>query len=168
MNYPRVMVTGHRPQHLTQGERGFAREELLRLARKLQEEHGTKLAISGMALGADTWWAEAALQIGLPIAAYIPFESQPNKWSNKDQVQWRWIRAKAAEEKIIAPAYSVQALHARNDAMIRDSDLAIAVWKPSKTTGGTASAVKKLQTLGRDIVVVDLDNLTTYRKVIRR
>lgn len=162
--FEHVMVTGHRPQHMSQGETAFAREELLRLARKLRDEHGMDLAISGMALGADTWWAESALEAAVPLAAYIPFESQPDRWSNADQVQWRWLRAKAATEKVIAPSYSVGALHARNDAMIRDSDLAIAVWKPSKTTGGTASAVKKLEKLGRSIVIVDLDKLTTYRR----
>lgn len=162
--YKSVMVTGHRPQHMTEGETVFAKDELLRLARKLKDEYGTELAISGMALGADTWWAEAALEVGLDYAAYIPFESQPDRWRSTDQAQWRYLRAKAASEKVIAPAYSVGALHARNDAMIKDSDLAIAVWKPSKTTGGTASAVTKIKKLGRDIVVVDLDDLKTYIK----
>ncbi len=164
MNFRRVMVTGHRPQHLTEGETVFAQTELLRLARKLRDGHGMDTAISGMALGADTWWAESAIATAVALAAYIPFESQPDRWSAKDRAQWQWLRAKAAEEKIIAPGYSVGALHARNDAMIRDSDLAIAVWKPSKTSGGTASAVKKLQAKGRDIVIVDLDRMTTYRR----
>lgn len=162
--FKRVMVTGHRPQHISQGETVFAQDELLRLARKLRDECGMELAISGMALGADTWWAEAALTTAVPLAAYIPFESQPDRWSNSDQAQWRWLRAKAATEKVIATSYSVGALHARNDAMIRDSDLTIAVWKPSKTSGGTASAVKKLEKLGRSIVIVDLDKMTTYKR----
>lgn len=156
------MVTGHRPQHLTEGEQLFAREELLRLAHKLKADHGTELAISGMALGADTWWAEAAIEVGIPLAAYIPFETQPVKWSTRDKAQWNYLRGRATVERVIAPEYSVQALHARNDAMIADSDLAIAVWKPSKTSGGTASAVKKLVALDREYVVVDLDNFTTF------
>lgn len=165
--YKRVMVTGHRPQHMTQGETEFAKSELFRLAQKLKNENETDLAISGMALGADTWWAESALEVSLPFAAYIPFEAQPDRWRAADQAQWRYLRGKAASEKVIAASYSVGALHARNDAMIKDSDLAIAVWKPSKTSGGTASAVGKIQKLGMDIVIVDLDGLKTYIKAAK-
>lgn len=160
--YHSVMVTGHRPQHLTAEQQSFARAELDRLAVKVRDEHGAVEAISGMALGADTWWAQAALAAGLTLAAYIPSEGQPSKWRPADRERWRELRAAARREVVVGGAqYDVRMLHARNDAMLRDADLVIAVWSPSKTTGGTASAVRKARALGLDVVVVDLDQLST-------
>lgn len=163
--YERVMVTGHRPQHLTKRESSFARSELNRLAEKLVDDHGMVAGISGMALGADTWWAHAVLDTAdAELWAYIPFEHQPDRWREEEQKTWRSLRSLASREVVLGVEYDVKLLHARNDAMIRDSDLAIAVWKPSKETGGTASAVRKLKSLKRSVVIVDLDRFRTYRR----
>lgn len=71
--WPIVMVTGHRPQHLSPGVRPWVRAELERLALKLRDEHGTATGISGMAVGADLWWADAVVKAGLRLWAHVPF-----------------------------------------------------------------------------------------------
>ena len=45
--WTRVAVTGHRPQFLTPDQQTWARSELDRLAVKVRDHHGTKVAISG-------------------------------------------------------------------------------------------------------------------------
>jgi hypothetical protein len=76
--WPTVMVAGHRPQHLHPNVRPWIRAELDRLAVKLRIEHGTTVGISGMAAGADLWWADAVVRAGLHLHAHVPFPQQPD------------------------------------------------------------------------------------------
>jgi ribA/ribD-fused uncharacterized protein len=152
----RVAVTGHRPHKLTADQATFARTELARLAVKLRDQHGTAVAITGAARGADTWWADAAADAGLAVWAYCPFTAQADTWTPAEQDRWRRLRADAARVVTLGGGYDVRLLHARNDLMIRDADLLVAVWDPQVTTGGTASTVAKARAAGRPVVVVDV------------
>lgn len=169
--YPRVMVTGHRPQHLGPGESEFMKDELHRLARKLVRDHGMTVGISGMALGADMEWAWAVLSSrhanrpGPALWAFIPFPQQADRWSGSQIDEWSYLRSRADRETIVADSYSVRALHARNDAMLLESDLVIAVWNPTIVTGGTASCVDKAMQLGLPVIHVDpVARQTTLRR----
>lgn len=155
MRFPRVMVTGHRPQFLNPDQQRWSELELERIAVKLRDQHGMEVGISGMALGADTWWGYATLFAWRELWAFIPFPQQPDKWSRQQQAAWAELRGRATHEVMIAGEYSVGALHARNDAMLQNCDLVVAVWDPSKTTGGTASAVDKATGLRLPILHVD-------------
>ncbi len=161
MTWPKVMVTGHRPQHLNTAQQHFADDELSRIALKLRAENATQVAISGMALGADQWWASAALAARLELWAFIPFPQQAEKWSIVDQRTWEYLRGRAAKEMVIAGSYSVQALHARNDTMLNFADLVVAAWDPRITSGGTASCVRKAMSRGAPILHVNLETMTT-------
>ena len=152
----RVAVTGHRPQHLTDEQARWAQSELDRLAVKVRDHHGAQVAISGGALGADTWWARAALRADLRLWAYVPCLAQPSRWQPQDQRTWRQILSLADRTLVLAADYDVRLLHARNGFMIRDADLLIAVWDPAKTTGGTASAVRDARAAGKTLVLVDV------------
>jgi len=110
--WPRVAVTGHRS--LEPSEAAFAKAELARLAGKLRDHHGTTTAISGMALGADTWWAEAAVDAGMELWAYIPFEAQSDRWPEADRERWAGLRSRATREVVLGVDYHVALLHARN------------------------------------------------------
>jgi len=75
----KLMVTGHRPKDLggysNNPTQEWIRQELRRILLKAQVRYGTDLEIiSGMALGVDTWWAEEALALGVPLLAYVPFK----------------------------------------------------------------------------------------------
>ncbi|XBH22994.1 hypothetical protein V5R04_07225 [Jonesiaceae bacterium BS-20] len=162
-NFARVAVTGHRPGSMTADQLSWAGQELHRLAGKLRDHHGTTTAISGMALMADTLWADAALACGLDLWAYIPSLEQPARWSPRQRGYWEMMRRKAAREVIVGRGTSARLFHARNDAMVRDSDLIIAVWNPAVTTGGTAATIKKVQAQGRPYVLVDITERRTGR-----
>lgn len=154
--WTRVMVTGHRPQHLDPEQVTWARAELDRLAVKVRDEHHAQVAITGAALGADTWWARSARRAGLRLWAYVPCLTQAARWRPEDQDTWRKMLGAAERTLVLAADYDVRLLHARNGFMVRDADLVIAVWDPTKTTGGTASAVKVARAAGKTVVIVDV------------
>jgi precorrin-6x reductase len=56
--------------------------------------------------------------------------------------------------------YDVRLLRARNDGMLAEADAVVAVLKPSKTSGGTASAVRKAQAMGLPIVHLNPERRT--------
>jgi uncharacterized phage-like protein YoqJ len=153
--WPAVMVTGHRPKHLHPSVRPWVRAELERLALKMRDEYGTTTGISGMALGADLWWADAVVKSGLRLSAHVPFPQQPDKWAEDDKAEWSRLCQLAHTLKTYGGYYDVKTLHARNDGMIREADAAIAVYDQRKTEGGTASAVRKLTRLGLPIIHVN-------------
>jgi len=154
--WTRVAVTGHRPPSLTPDQSAWAEGELERLAVKLHDGHDTKVAISGAALGADTMWARAGVRAGLDLWAYVPFLAQAAKWSTDERVAWGKLLSVATRTLVLGAEYDVRLLHARNDFMLRDADLMIAVLDPAKTTGGTASVVKKARAAGQGLVLVDV------------
>jgi uncharacterized phage-like protein YoqJ len=158
--FERVSVTGHRPQHLYPEQQDFAQAELARLAVKLRAG-GSRVAISGMALGVDQWWAHYVLQHGYSLWAFIPFPQQPDRWHHTDQRRWRELRAQASSVWEVDDHFSVQALHARNALMLDHSDLVVAAWLPSKTDGGTASQVAAARKRGIPRIIIDLDQMKT-------
>lgn len=158
------MVTGHRPQDLTEHQIEFSKRALLGIGKQLKRDHGTVEAISGMALGSDIWWAQIALKIGLDLAAYIPFETQKSRWSQTDQQLWTNLRSRAVREIVCGDSFAYKWLFVRNDRMIADSDLAIAVFDPTRTTGGTYDSVRKIRKLGKPMILVNIDDLEVTRE----
>lgn len=163
--WPSVMVTGHRPQHLDPDVRPWVRAELDRLAVKLSADHGMTLGISGMALGADQWWAAALVRHKIDLEAHIPFPQQANRWQSEDVDEWNRLLRVAHKLVTYGGFYDVKFLHARNLGMLRRADLVIAVWDPAKTTGGTASAVEKATKMRLPIIHVNpVAQTTTIRR----
>lgn len=162
--FSNVMVTGHRPFGVTDEQRNYYIDRLPKIARSLQKDFGMKRMISGMAIGVDTVWAECAIALGVPLSAYIPFPQQSDRWGYSDRQKWNKLREQADEEVMIGDKFSIRLLHARNDAMIRASNLAVAAWAPSQTTGGTASAVGKIRRVNKPLILIDLDAFTVSRE----
>lgn len=85
----KVMVTGHRPQHMSGEQIEWGQSELERVGRRLRDERGMRIGISGMALGADTWWATTTLHLGLDLWSFIPFPQQSHRWGQVDREVWQ-------------------------------------------------------------------------------
>lgn len=160
-----VAATGHRPQHMTPDERAWVRAELPRVVVKLRDEYGMTVGVSGMAIGTDLWWAAALVDAGVDLWAHIPFPQQPDKWQPADRDEWERLRRKAWKQTTYGGYYDVKTLHARNDGVLRaakESDGAVvAVHKPSKSDGGTVSAVQKAHSLRLPIVHLNPEARTT-------
>jgi hypothetical protein len=167
--WPTVMVTGHRPQHLTPADADWIPEQLDQITVKLRDQYGTTHGITGMALGVDTWWAESLHLAEIPYTAHIPFPQQPDPWReyNPEAVAvWERLRALAANETVYGDLdgltgdarkrRAVALLHKRNAGMVAAASAVVAVWQPSKREGGTYAALKLAHQRGMPVVLVDV------------
>jgi hypothetical protein len=164
------MVTGHR--ELAAEEADWVRGRLADCVAWLRDVHDTTVAISGMALGVDTTWAQVALDAGLALHAYVPFPQQPDRWPEPDREEWSKLLARATEAHTVGDLNNVdpgrrrfeviRLLHARNDAMLRaTSGVAVAALRASATTGGTYSCVEKARRRGLTVVHIEPESRTT-------
>lgn len=149
--WPVVSGTGHRPQHLAAQARAWLRDKLRKAACWLRDERGTRVGISGMAIGFDLWWADAIIGAGLTLGAYIPCPQQADRWTAAYRAEWQRLRdlADPAVSRSFADHYSVGVLHKRNKAMLRDSNAVLCGWLPSRRNGGTWSAVRAAHAMGK-------------------
>lgn len=161
--FVRVALTGHRPQSYTPDQIDWIKRTLLVVAHGLKDRHGTAVAISGMALGADQWWAEAALEAGLSLWSYVPFEAQSERWRPEDRARWQDLRSSASREVVLGTDYDVRLLHCRNDLMIRDCDMMTAVHLKEKRSGGTVDAIKKARERGLPMLRLNVSDREVRR-----
>jgi|SRR5690606_11597477 len=147
-----VAATGHRPNKL--GGYDYRRaEERRRIARGALTLLGATEAISGMALGWDVDFAQAAIDLGIPVHAAVPFEGQECRWPSSSQQAWRSILAKCASVTVVSPGgYSASAMQVRNEWMVDRAPYVLALWDGSP--GGTGNCVKYARQQGRLIVNV--------------
>ncbi|MCK5612324.1 DUF1273 family protein, partial [Candidatus Pacearchaeota archaeon] len=95
--------------------------------------------ITGMAMGVDTWFADIAVQLGIPFYAVIPFHGQTAGWKHSDNLHYAKLIAASKKLIVVAKSQSRQAYLNRNTAMVEQSDECIAVWDGSRS--GTSHAV---------------------------
>lgn len=145
-----ISGTGHRPDKLG-GYSDKAHDELTNVAiAYLQEAKPTKV-ISGMALGWDTALADAAVLLGIPLVAAIPFEGQESRWPIHSRARFNYLRSRATEEVIVSEGgYAAWKMQVRNEWMVDNSDLVVALW--NGTDGGTANCVRYAEKKGKPIV----------------
>ena len=149
--FTRVALTGHRPEAFTPEQAEWVRSALATTASYLKD-HGTRVAISALAQGADTWWAEAALAQGLDLWAYLPTLAQADRWSPERRGHWADLRREATRQVCLSREYDIRAYHARNDLMIRDADLVVAVHLREKRHGGTAETIRRALKRGKPML----------------
>lgn len=150
-------VTGHR--QLSPDQQLFVESELERVMDKLAPQ----VAISGMALGVDTWWAEIALERGVALHAYVPFPTQASRWPAAAQDRYRGLLELAAEVVTIAPTYRRRVFQERNEAMVDACDVLVGVWD-GRHTGGTWNCLEYARRVGRELVLVDPASRRTVRR----
>src|SRR3546814_15540871 len=91
-----------------------------------------------MALGWDTAWALAALDLGVPLTAAVPFCGQEKSWPAESQRRFHSILERAAAVEIVCPGgFAAHKMQTRNEWMVDHADGVVALWDGS--TGGTAN-----------------------------
>lgn len=143
----KVCVTGHRPNKLW-GYNYEAPEyiELKQTFKKYLKENHVTEGISGMALGVDTIFALAIIELkeeGYPIKLHcaIPCLGQEKMWPQQSQNLYNEILSKADIVKVVTNAnYNQFVMQKRNRYMVDLSDRVLAVWDGSR--GGTGNAVQ--------------------------
>lgn len=140
--------SGHRPEKLGgYGER--VRLRLRDLARAVIEREEPALVVSGMALGLDQAAATAAIELGVPVLAMVPFVGQEGRWPLEARERYAGLIARAAAVHVsvsrarLREVGAGRALFARNADMVRvvreaGGSFAV-VWDGS--SGGTAGTV---------------------------
>lgn len=152
------MITGHRPNRLG----GYNESNPIALRVKatlsahllqLLADHPDLELITGLAQGVDTWGAEIGIENNIPVHAYLPFTGQQSRWPKAAQDKYFDLLTKCKSSKFISSVASEQAFLDRNDAMVRDCDMAIAVWDGSMSSG-TGYTVHRLRTARKKVIVL--------------
>jgi uncharacterized phage-like protein YoqJ len=150
----KIAITGHRPNKL--GNDYDLKSELVEAIKhnilKILKDRGIiyydipcshvgHTLITGMALGIDTLFAKIAIEYKIPFIAAIPFKGQESMWPIKSAVLYHILLTKAKEIVIVSEGgYSVTKMQLRNEWMVDNCDLLIAIWDGS--AGGTANCIK--------------------------
>ncbi len=153
----KISVTGHRPNKLY----GYNLKDLRWIKLKnefkqLLKENECEVAISGMALGVDTVFALAVLELkdeDYPIKLHcaIPCKNHSCKWIKESRDLYDDILSKADIVKLVSEEeYRPWLMQKRNEYMVDLADKVIAVWDGSK--GGTGNCVKYADKVGKEII----------------
>lgn len=135
-----VSGTGHRPDKLG-GYSDEAFEKLVKIAESGLKRIKVTEVISGMALGWDMALAQAAINLGIPFRAAIPFKGQELMWIKKSQDYYNELLSKATEVVIVCEGgYSASKMQIRNEWMVNNSDVVYAMYNGDKF-GGTYNCV---------------------------
>jgi len=153
----KISVTGHRPNKMygynLQDKRWIDLKEKFKT---LLRDNNCDEAISGMALGVDTVFALAVLELkeeGLPIKLHcaIPCKNHSCKWIKESIDLYNKILVKADIVKIVTDAeYNPWLMQKRNEYMVDLADKVIAVWDGTK--GGTGNCVVYANKKAKEII----------------
>lgn len=150
-----IAAAGHRPNKLG-GYAPAAYRRLVTLAEAYLRLTKPEGIITGMALGWDQAWADAGLNLGIPVHAAVPFAGQESRWPLESQANFKRILALCASVTVVCQgAYSASKMQIRNQWMVDKADRVCALW--DGTSGGTANCVSYAESVGKP-----LDNIFEY------
>lgn len=145
-----IAGTGHRPDKLG-GYNERTSRKLKRIAYDFLASEKVSFVITGMAQGWDQALAEAAYALEIPYHAYIPFRGQEYMWPDMAQEKYKEILKHAFNiTTCSAGEFSAKAMQKRNEMMVDDADLILAMWDGS--TGGTFNCIKYAEKVGKPII----------------
>ena len=156
--------TGHRPQNLP-WQFNEADTNCLKLKQILNQQisqlakNGFTDFLSGMALGSDTWAAEAVLNLrkknpALKLHCILPCKTQAEKWPVSEQERYQKILAQADSIFFTSRNYHPNCMQERNRFMVEKARLLLAVYN-GQPHSGTAAAVRHAQRLSCDIIIIN-------------
>lgn len=156
-------ITGHRPPKLGGYNNATNRRgDIKYVLKKLFVQLKPACVVSGMALGADQWAVEAALELNIKVLALIPCLGQESQWPIDSQQRYKSlleqiVNTGGSVEYVSKELYTPACMHVRNQKIVDYSEQLIAVWDGS--WGGTGSCVRLAKQAGRPITRVHPSNL---------
>lgn len=159
----RISLTGHRPNKLD----GYnlntpfyarLRHTLMDVIQNALIHHDIVHCHSGMALGADTIWAEAIIQMKqrypgrVTFTAHIPCVNQENRWPAPSQNHYHELLTHADSSITYAKHYTPACMQERNIGMTNACDGLIAIW--DGTPGGTSNCVHYAKSVNKHIHII--------------
>lgn len=156
-----IAGTGHRPNVIFEKEKypyakehqdilvKFAQQQILNLMKSANKTIAG--IISGMATGWDQGIARAAINLGLPLLAAVPFEGMESKWPESGQKEYKDILSKAAKVHIVCEGgYEAKKFYLRDKYMVDNADIILALYNGAEK-GGTAITVKYAEEVKKPI-----------------
>lgn len=150
-----ISLTGHRPPELfgydiNSKDYDSIRRRLGTILKKHTELNDEVTCHTGMALGADTLWADVTIAgkklwpDKVRLHAEIPHPKQKDAWKNQEaRDHYDFILSQADDSTLYADEYSPWCMQARNVGMLDHGEYLIAVWNGTiKPKSGTSNAVK--------------------------
>lgn len=162
----RLGIVGHR--ELDPSTTAFVTAQSLALIDSERAACGDVVAVSALAEGADTLFAEAAVGLGGRLEIVRPFDSYEDDFLTEASRR-RYAALVDAAHRETRLSFTSCSLHAYEAAMrwIADTcDLLVAVWdgSPPRGRGGTAAAIRYAESIGRSVVHFDV---VAHRVVVR-
>lgn len=164
-----LSVTGHRPAKI--GKDYYDVNSLkskvmidffrsyISFALLTKNEDDSLYCISGMALGVDTLFAIAVLQLqnegveNLYLTCAIPCANHSSKWQGSSKKVYDAILARANQVVMVSDApYTNHCMQDRNVYMVDRANHILAIW--DGTSGGTGNCVKYAQDKGVGVTIV--------------
>ncbi len=156
----RIGVTGHRmlADDLHTGVRDACRQVLESMVEVGRINGAGVEAWSALAIGADTLFAQAALELDLPLVGIMPFAHYPRDFAPADLVVLEGLIERCDRMiRLDRIRKTKHAYMAAGTMLVRECDLVVAVWNgmPSRALGGTGDVVRYAERLGVPVVRVD-------------
>ena len=163
--------SGHRPMKLPWGmresdERCIAAKAWITGQLKELYALGYRRFLCGMAIGCDTYFAEAVLALkekhqDVTLEAAIPCADQANRWNRKQQETYQALLSRCDASKIFQEHYTPGCMQMRNTYMVDNSSAMLACY--DGRPGGTMSTLLYAKREGLDIRILDISNHTEER-----
>lgn len=131
-----IAGTGHRPENAEPEE--FVRTKVLNKLKELEVEK----VITGMAAGFDLWFADVALELGIPVVAARPWST--HTWRDEDEDLYKKILENAVEVVDVVKTDRFPGnwvYQRRNEWMVDNATHVLAYIKPGTEKGGTFNCV---------------------------
>ena len=150
-----LAFTGHRPEKLPWGSdesdpRCAALKQQLKDAVRTAAGEGYDTFLCGMARGCDFYFAEAVLELGLRLEAWLPCPSQSDRWSDADRHRQTALLMDCAAVYMTEPVYSEGCMLRRNRKMVDGCDALLTVFDGSP--GGTRAAIDYARRQGKQVI----------------
>jgi hypothetical protein len=157
----RLGIVGHR--YLANTETvSFVAENAFAILMRLQAEHENLRVISAIAEGADTIFAEAAVELNIPLEIVRPFEEYAIDFTTPSAKQrYEKLRSRACSETILAHAGRSDTAYLAGMYWIVDNcSLVVAVWdgSPARGSGGTGDAIERAVLMDCDWIHINVAN----------
>lgn len=161
----KIGVTGHRPNKLNLGydvhSPGW--RPMIEMFKSYLQKKNCRKAYTGMALGVDTAFAKAVLELkeegyDIELICCIPCRNHSCKWLKESVDLYNNILAQADEVILVTDAeYKPYLMQVRNEYIVDSVDRMIAIW--DGTDGGTGNCVKYAWKVGKSIDAVHPGNI---------
>jgi hypothetical protein len=147
----------------------FVRFFLYQLLNELAAQIFNARAVSALAYGADTIFAECARQLSIPLEAVIAFKSFESDFKNLEQyTRYRRVRDGAVSETSLDFGQRCWSAYKRSmELVVFRSNLVIAVWdgKCMGSVGGTWEAIALCDSMGKPVLHIDTQKRSVFLRI---